>query len=79
MSRLRAPDGTPLSVFTDGEVVVTMEDGTEVVESFENMGQEMEIDLSDFRLAGCGGIDSVILRQTDAKVAKSREEVEQHG
>jgi hypothetical protein len=39
----------------------------------------MEIDLSDFRLAGCGGIDSVVLRQTDAKVAKSREEVEQHG
>jgi len=79
MSRLRAPDGTPLSVFTDGVVVVMMEDGTEVEESFENMGQEMEIDLSDIRLAGCGGIDTITFRQTDAKVAKSREEVEQHG
>lgn len=76
---MRAPDGTPLSVFTDGEVVVTMEDGTEVVESFENMGQEMEIDLSDVRLAGCGGVNNIVIRQTDAKVAKSREVVESAG
>lgn len=77
MSRLHAPDGTPLSVFTDGEVVVTTINGEEYVESFENLGQELTLDMED--VVGLDRIESITFRQTDAKVAKSREEVEQHG
>lgn len=76
MSRLKAPDGTPLSVFTDGEVVFEFENGEEAVESFENLGQEMELDMSDIEPALRSQVTKVTFRQTDAKVAKSREVVE---
>lgn len=73
---MRAPDGTPLSVFVDGEVVFTFENGEEHIKSFENMGQEMELDLSDTSRLERGSIESVIFRLTDAKLAKNREIVE---
>lgn len=79
MSRLRAPDGTPLSVFVDGAVTFTFEDGTEHVETFENAGGEMELDLSETDPLERGSIESITFEMSDAKVAKSREVVEQYG
>ena len=79
MNRLRAPDGTPLSVFVDGSVTFEFEDGTEHVKTFENAGGEMELDLSEVSHLERGNIKSITFSMDNAKMAKSREVVEQNG
>lgn len=60
-----------LRVFTDGEIVITTLGGEEYVESFEGMGKELELNMEDV-VAG-GIIDSIIIRQTDARIVEANE------
>jgi len=78
MNRICDHEGNPLNMFVDGEVEVEFLDGSTSVETFENAGKEMELEIGEEGL-GMGRVESVTFRLTDAKVAKSREVVEKHG
>lgn len=79
MGRLHDGESNALNVFTDGEVVVSFDNGEETVDSFENLGQEMELDLSEMGPFERAAVESVTFRITDAKLAPNREAVEDSG
>jgi hypothetical protein len=57
------PGGEQLEVFTDGEIVVTFADGSEAIESFEDAGQEMELEFERAQ-----PVEKITFRQTAATV-----------
>ena len=52
-----------LRVFTEGEVVVTFADGSETVESYEDAGQEMELEFDRAQ-----PVERITIRQTAATI-----------